>query len=95
MLEIPCPCCGNRPHSEFVYDGDALVMPLDYSQLDTPQDQAASYVYDRRNIRGIIQEYWHHQYGCRQWLVVKRDSFSHEITGASLLSKFKRTVGKQ
>ncbi|MFK7867110.1 MAG: sarcosine oxidase subunit delta [Alphaproteobacteria bacterium] len=90
MLAIPCPCCGMRPHSEFTYDGDASIKPLDYSALETPPEIAAAYVYDRKNIMGDIDEYWQHSSGCRQWLVVTRNSQTHQIKDAVLLSDLKR-----
>jgi sarcosine oxidase subunit delta len=37
------------------------------------------YVYLRDNPRGSYAEYWHHTSGCRRWLVVTRDTSSHEI----------------
>ena len=37
------------------------------------------YVYLRDNPRGAYREYWHHAGGCRRWLVVERDNFTHEV----------------
>ena len=44
-------------------------------------DQAAwnSYVYDRPNPRGRHRELWQHLGGCRAYLVVERDTATHEI----------------
>jgi heterotetrameric sarcosine oxidase delta subunit len=50
-------------------------------------DQWHDYVHIRENVRGRIAEYWHHTGGCRQWLVVERDSVTHEVyrhTGTKL-----------
>ena len=36
------------------------------------------YVYLRDNPRGRYDEYWHHTSGCRRWLVVERDTVTHD-----------------
>jgi sarcosine oxidase subunit delta len=33
----------------------------------------------RRNPVGRYQELWHHLSGCRRWLVVERDTVSHQV----------------
>jgi heterotetrameric sarcosine oxidase delta subunit len=79
-LLIACPFCGPREHGEFSYGGDATVRRPHQDELVWgPEWQA--YVYERANPRGPHKEYWHHVMGCRQWLVVTRDTFSHEIIG--------------
>ena len=77
MLRIDCPFCGKRDHEEFSYEGDASVT---YPELDNP-DQKAWYeaVFLRDNPRGEHTEYWYHQQGCKMWLVVERNTVSHEI----------------
>ncbi len=86
MLRIACPFCGVRDHSEFTYLGDAE------PQRPAHQDQDAKrwfdYVYLRDNPCGKISEYWHHLHGCREWLVVHRDTQTHEIFGAELARDF-------
>lgn len=74
-MRIPCPLCGERPLDEFSYHGDATV------KRPAGDDIAAwhDYVYLRDNPRGPHFEYWHHAGGCRAWLVVHRDTLSHEI----------------
>ena len=44
-------------------------------------DEAAwlSHVYDRPNPRGRHKEHWQHLGGCRAFLVVERDTATHEI----------------
>ncbi|MGK9168422.1 sarcosine oxidase subunit delta [Inquilinus limosus] len=82
MLRIDCPCCGPRDHDEFRYGGDASVA------RPAPDDQDFeawyAYVFVRANPKGIHREYWQHVMGCRQWLVVARDTTSHVITSVSL-----------
>lgn len=76
MLRIKCPFCGERDHSEFAYGGDASI---DYPNLDAPAEAWHDAVFLRENIRGVQRETWQHTAGCRQWLVVTRDTMTHRI----------------
>ncbi|MFB6452926.1 sarcosine oxidase subunit delta [Bradyrhizobium tunisiense] len=75
---IPCPHCGQRPKEEFTVKGAALARPV----ADASREAWFDYVYLRDNPRGRYDEYWHHTSGCRRWLVVTRDTATHEIEGA-------------
>ena len=87
MLTIPCPFCGRCSETEFAYRGDAT-RPV--PPLDAPQEVWAEHVFQRDNPRGRHLEYWHHLHGCRQWLVVERDTASHEIVSATLAREIGR-----
>lgn len=76
MIRIQCPFCGERDHSEFTYGGDASV---EYPPLDAPAEDWHAAVFLRENVRGMQAETWHHASGCRMWLVVERDTMTHEI----------------
>ena len=76
MIRIPCPFCGTRDHSEFSYGGDGSI---EYPALDAPVSQWHDAVYQRENICGIQTETWQHVSGCRIWLLVERDTLTHEI----------------
>ena len=76
MIIINCPFCGPRDHSEFGYGGDASI---EYPALDAPVDEWHDAIYLRENIRGMQSETWHHVNGCRMWLIVERDTMTHEI----------------
>jgi len=76
MLLIPCPYCGPRDSTEFTYGGDATVAMPDLSADFL--DGWYEYIYLRENPRGPHREYWLHS-GCRAWLVVERDTLTHEI----------------
>lgn len=76
MIRIPCPFCGERDHSEFSYGGDGSIV---YPALDAPVEQWVEAVFQRENIRGVQTESWQHVAGCRQWLLVERDTMTHEI----------------
>ncbi len=90
---IPCPFCGPREHSEFAYGGDATVRrPREATPAWGPAWQAC--VYERANPRGPHQEYWQHALGCRQWLVVTRDTGTHEVLDSVLAeARAERTAG--
>jgi sarcosine oxidase subunit delta len=87
-MRIPCSYCGERGHEEFVYLGDATLRrpaaPLPDTGADATGAAAAEaafadYVYLRDNPSGPHRELWHHAGGCRAWLVVTRDTRTHEI----------------
>jgi sarcosine oxidase subunit delta len=81
MLRIPCPFCGPRDHTEFSYEGDATVK---YPALDASEDEWFEAVFLRENPRGDHSEIWQHTSGCRAFLIVERNTLTHEITGARL-----------
>jgi len=76
MLLIPCPYCGPRSDHEFVWGGEADIRRPDANASDS---EWADYLFMRRNIRGACAERWLHALGCRQWFILERDTYSHEI----------------
>lgn len=36
-------------------------------------------VFERRNVDGVVLETWHHNNGCRMWLIVERDNLTHAV----------------
>lgn len=81
-MQINCPHCGSRDSAEFTYYGDASRARPDIN--DDNVERWAAYVYDRDNPRGAHKEFWHHIHGCRQWLVVERNTATHEILGVAV-----------
>jgi len=82
MLRILCPICGLRDETEFTYGADATIRRPHMNENDAKAWH--DYVFIRDNPRGPHKEYWHHVTGCRQWLVVERDTLTHEIFGTYL-----------
>ncbi len=80
-MRIPCPYCGERDSQEFVYRGDASPKRPDGTE------GFFEYVYLRDNPAGEISEHWYHAQGCRNWMVVKRDTRNHAIHGAALAAE--------
>jgi heterotetrameric sarcosine oxidase delta subunit len=75
-MRISCPHCGERGNDEFTVLGAAdPVRPAP----DAPLASWVAYVHERENACGPHREFWHHQAGCRAWLVVERDTRSHAL----------------
>ncbi len=75
-MRIPCPHCGARGSEEFLFRGAAdLVRPSADASAETWHD----YVHLRDNPAGQYNELWQHQHGCRRWLVVTRNTATHQI----------------
>jgi sarcosine oxidase subunit delta len=87
---ISCPFCGPRDLSEFAYQGDANRRRPDPES----SDQAAwnAYVYERVNTAGAHREYWQHSGGCREHLLVVRNTLTHEITSVAFASEATETA---
>ncbi len=92
MLIIPCPHCGPRDHSEFTYNGDASRKRPDAE--NGAFEEWYDYVFTRPNPRGPMKEYWHHVQGCRQWLIVERDTLTHEIVSAKFAREAPQSEGE-
>jgi sarcosine oxidase subunit delta len=87
MLRIVCPYCGPRPESEFHCAGDA---DRRRPEPEAGDEAWVDYLYIRANPKGLHRERWVHAAGCGQWLVVERDTVSHEILGATPLADLSR-----
>jgi len=86
-MRINCPICGSRDSREFSYKGDALA-------LDRPGEDADfaawdDYLHNRDNPAGPTRELWFHEMGCAAWLVVTRNTVTHEVLGSELASAVK------
>ena len=77
-MRICCPYCGDRDLREFVYLGDASLKRPDPNAPDA-LEQFTAYVYQRDNTAGAHRDFWYHSAGCHAWLVVTRNTLTHEI----------------
>ena len=75
-MRLTCPFCGSRGHEEFTYKGDATVRR---PTGDASAEAWVDYVYIRDNPAGPHKELWYHGSGCRSWLVVTRDTRTHQV----------------
>jgi len=87
------PLLGPRDSAEFVYLGDAGL-------LDRPDPETASaedwhaYAYLRDNPAGEHRELWWHEGGDRSWLVVTRNTVTHEISKVEIARDVARARGR-
>jgi sarcosine oxidase subunit delta len=78
------PLLGPRDAAEFVYLGDAsLLNRPDATDSDAPA-LFHDYLHLRENLAGMHRELWYHEQGDRSWLVVTRNTLTHEITRVEL-----------
>ncbi len=78
------PLLGPRDAAEFVYLGDASLMKRPDWQAENAADQFYEYLYPRDNPAGLHRELWYHEQADRSWLVVTRNTITHEITEVAL-----------
>ena len=76
-MRITCPSCGARDAQEVSYLGAAD--PVRPDGMAATEAAMADYVYLRDNPAGPHRELWYHGAGCRSWLVVTRNTRTHEI----------------
>jgi len=81
---IPHPLLGPRDAQEFTYLGDAALLNRPDGMAEDAADAFNTYVYLRDNPAGIHRELWFHEQGDRSWLIVTRNTVTHEILGADL-----------
>ena len=82
MLRIPCPLCGERDYTEFRYGGDAAKRRPREGTLDLKAWHDYVFLFD--NPKGSHREFWQHVVGCRQWLVVERDTATNRVEACQL-----------
>lgn len=88
------PLLGPRDAAEFVYLGDASLIDRPDGMADNAADEFHDYLYLRDNVAGFMEELWYHEQGDRSWLVVTRNTLTHEITKVELARDVARTRGR-
>ena len=92
---IPHPLLGPRDAAEFTYLGDAQLI----NRPDAAHDEAAAqfhdYVYLRDNPAGEHRELWFHEQGDCSWLVITRDTVTHEIISVELAADVAKQQGRR
>ncbi len=90
---IKCPICGERDMREFHYLGSDKLLDrptvIDPRNPENDDDQARfhDYLHIRDNVEGANGELWSHEFGCRAWLQVVRDTRTHDILSVNLAAK--------
>ncbi|MCC5963185.1 MAG: sarcosine oxidase subunit delta [Rhodobacteraceae bacterium] len=87
-LLVPCDA------QEFTYLGDASLLHRPDGMAEGAADAFVDYSYPRENPAGLHRELWFHEQGDRSWLVVTRDTVTHEITQVELASDVARREGR-
>lgn len=92
------PLLGPRDAQEFTYLGDAALIDrpdgLSFADATAAQDAFHDYLYLRDNPAGEHRELWFHEQGDRSWLVVTRNTVTHEITKVELARDVARAKGR-
>ena len=86
-MVIEHPLLGPRDSQEFVYLGDASLLDRPNWQAGNAEDVFFDYQYIRDNPAGTHRELWYHEMGDRSWLIVTRDTVSHEILKVELAAR--------
>ena len=86
---------GTRDSEEFVYLGtaDLIKRPNNWEE-DASAEDFYQYQYIRENIAGDHRELWYHEQGDQSWLVVTRNTLSHEILNVELAQDVSREIGR-
>ncbi|MEM9708591.1 MAG: sarcosine oxidase subunit delta [Pseudomonadota bacterium] len=81
---IPHPLLGPRDAEEFTYLGDAALLDRPDPTAEDAEEAFYEYLYLRDNVAGETRELWFHEGGDRSWLVVTRNTLTHEIIRVEL-----------
>ena len=84
-MRIPCPLCGSRDRREFGYRGAAV--DLERPAPDAGVEAWDDFVHLRENPAGETRDLWYHEGGCGAWLVVTRNTVTHDILDVTLASE--------
>jgi methylglutamate dehydrogenase subunit B len=88
------PLLGPRDAQEFIYLGDASLMKRPDGMAPDAIAAFHEYAYHRDNPAGEHRELWYHEQGDRSWLVVTRNTVTHEITKVELARDVARSLGR-
>jgi len=81
---IDHPLLGPRDAAEFVYLGDASLLDRPDANAEDAADAFHDYLHLRDNTAGEHRELWYHENGDRSWLVITRNTLTHDITQIEL-----------
>jgi len=90
-MRLPCPICGERDRREFTYSGAALA--LERPGAEAMPEAWDDYLHNRDNPAGVTRDLWYHEQGCAAWIVVTRNTITHEVLSATLASEAARVGG--
>ena len=80
MLLIQCPVCGvEAEETEFAPGGEAHITR---PGPDCTDAEWSTYLFERKNQRGVHFERWRHAFGCGKWFHIARHTHTLEVFGA-------------
>ena len=88
------PLLGPRDAAEFVYLGDASLIDRPDWQDEQAAEKFHDYLYLRDNPAGEHRELWYHEQGDRSWLVVTRNTLTHDVLNVELARDVARKSGR-
>lgn len=88
------PLLGPRDSAEFTYLGDADMINRPDPEAETAAQEFYEYAYLRDNPAGLHRELWFHEGGDRSWLVVTRNTLTHEISKVEMARDVARAAGR-
>ncbi len=91
---ITHPVLGPRDAQEFTYLGDASLIHRPDPEADDATGAFHEYLYQRENIAGEHRELWFHEQGDRSWLVVTRNTLTHEVLDVEFANDVARREGR-
>jgi methylglutamate dehydrogenase subunit B len=91
---ITHPLLGPRDAQEFTYLGDASLIHRPDPEAGDAAGAFHEYLYQRENIADAHRELWFHEQGDRSWLVVTRNTLTHEILEVELANDVARREGR-
>jgi len=89
-MRIKCPLCGERDRREFYYSGDAVL--IERPDPDAGERVWNDYLHNRDNPAGITRDLWCHEGGCGAWIVVTRNTVTHEVLETALAEAETRKI---
>lgn len=90
-MRLTCPLCGPRDRREFYYSGSE-----DYLKRPAPEAPIEAWdamLHLRVNPAGLTRDLWYHETGCGSWLVVTRNTVTHEILATERIAE--RTISRK
>lgn len=79
MLILNCPCCGvDAEETELHAGGEAHITR---ATVGADDDTFETYLFTRKNPRGVHFERWRHANGCGKWFHAARCTTSLEVFG--------------
>ena len=88
------PLLGPRDAAEFVCLGDASLIERPNRDDPDAADKFHDYLHLRTNPDGEHRELWYHEQGDRSWLVLTRNTVTHEIISVELARDAAARLGR-